>query len=397
MQKEIDRLGKKLDRTSQELDQTHQQLVDSQKEYSAMQEALDRVKKKLGSTQVQLTKERSMLGAQEQDKLIEGERAQRFELLDELQEVNKENAGLRKQLANGGVASIANVTSDPVANYRLRGIGPKKQLTGTNPSAFLPWKWAVNDKFCVDAAIFPTEEDKISYAFYQLDQPIFQQLDAWIAANSEGLTMEGFYQQIEHCMGIHMLTKQAKDKLHTVTMKSNKTVDKYYQRIFKLWEQAKTPKLKRVKRFEITLKPSISHALIGQKHIKIIDVLDAAREIEHRKSQISSKFSRDSAKPFQKALGSPGRTWKGGSLPQASESFSTGANSVAATAILSSSGTPKGSGKPVNTSTSANPNSKFIPTSTKPAGWVGTWYNPKAYPRKLQNNKRTTLLQQGKC
>ena len=91
-----------------------------------MQEELDWVKEELGSTQVQLTKERSMLGAQEQDKLIEGERAQRFKLLDELREVNKENASLRKQLANGGVASMANVASDPVANYRPRGIGPKK-------------------------------------------------------------------------------------------------------------------------------------------------------------------------------------------------------------------------------------------------------------------------------
>ena len=131
--------------------------------------------------------------------------------------------------------------------------------------------------------------------------------------------MEGFYQQIEHCMRIHMLTKQAKEELHTVTMKSNKTVDKYYQQIFKLWEQAKTPEWETVKRFEITLKPSIAHALISQKHTKIMDVLDAAWEIEHKKNQISTQFARDSAKPFQKALkfaGSLRRTWgKGGSLP----------------------------------------------------------------------------------
>ena len=400
MQKEIDRLSRKLGRTSQELDQTNKQLVTSRDEYTGMQEELDRVKEELGSTQVQLTKERSMLGAQEQDKLIEGERAQRFELLDELREVNKENASLRKQLANSGVASVANVANvtDPGANYRPRGIGPKKQLTGTDPSAFTPWKWAVNDKFCVDSVIFPTEEDKISYAFHQLDQPIFQQLDAWIGPNSKSLTMDGFYKQIEHCMGIHMLTERAKEKLHTVTIKSNETVDEYYQQIFKLWEQAKTPERKRVKRFEITLKPSILHALIGQKHTKIMDVLDAAREIEHKKSQISSKFFRDSAKPFQKASGSSGRTWgKNSSLLQASGSSSTVANSVATTATSSSSGAPKGSGKPVNTSTSANPNSKFIPTSTKPAGWVGTWYNPEAYPQKLQDSERTTLLQQGRC
>ena len=211
--------------------------------------------------------------------------------------------------------------------------------------------------------------------------------------------MEDFYKQIEHSMGIHMLVERAEDELHVVTMKpTGETVDDYYQRIFKLWEQAGTTERERVKKFEITLKPSISHALIGQKHTKIMDVLDAAREIEHRKHQISTKFARDSAKPFQKASGSSGRTWgKGGSLPQAGGSSSAGANSVATTATSSSSGTPKGSGKPVNTSTSANPNSKFIPTSTKPAGWVGTWYNPKVYPRKLQDSKRTTLLQQRKC
>ena len=74
------------------------------------------------------------------------------------------------------VASMANMAD--AANYKPYRIRPKKQLTGTNPLAFLPWKWAVNNKFCVDAVIFLTKEDKISYAFHQLDQFIFQQLDA---------------------------------------------------------------------------------------------------------------------------------------------------------------------------------------------------------------------------
>ena len=262
---------------------------------------------------------------------------------------------------------------------------------------------AVNNKFCVDSVIFPTEKDKISYAFHQLDQPIFQQLDAWIGANSSNLSIDRFYQQIEHCMGIYMLTKRAKEKLHTVTMKpSNKTVDKYYQQIFKLWEQAKTPERERVKRFEITLKLFIAHALIGQKYTKIMDVLDAAREIEHRKSQISSKFARDLARTFQKASRSAGsfsgRTWgKSGSLSQTGGSSSTGANSVAPAATSSFSGAPKGSGKSVNTSTSVNPNAKFIPTATEPAGWVETWYNPENYPQTLQDDERATFLQQERC
>ena len=136
-----------------------------------------------------------------------------------------------------------------------------------------------------------------------------------------------------------------------------------------------------MKKFKITLKPSISHALIGQKHTKIINVLDAAQEIEHQKYQISIKFARDSAKLFQKTSESLGCTWKSGSLPQASKNSSAGANSAMSGVSGSSSAAPKNNGKLVNTtSSSANPNAKFIPTATKPAGWVGTWYNPEDNP-----------------
>ena len=117
-----------------------------------------------------------------------------------------------------------------------------------------------------------------------------------------------------------------------------------------------------------------------------MNVLDAAWEIKHKKSQISSKFARDSAKPFQKSLrfaglaGSLGRTWgKGGSLPQAGKSSNTEGKSVALAATSSLTKAPKNSGKPINTSTSVNSNVKFIPTSTKPAGWVKKWYKLEGY------------------
>ena len=129
-----------------------------------------------------------------------------------------------------------------------------------------------------------------------------------------------------------------------------------------------------------------------------MDVLDAAWEIEHQKHQISSKFARDSAKPFQKSLGSLGRTWgKSRSSLQAGGNSTLGGNTAVPAASKSSSAAPKSTGKPINTSSSVNPNAKFIPTSTKPAGWVGKWYNPEAYPQKLQDDKRATLLQQGRC
>ena len=110
--------------------------------------------------------------------------------------------------------------------------------------------------------------------------------------------MDKIYQQIKYCIGIHILVKKTEDKLHVITIKPSELVDDYYQQIFKLWQQAKTPEHEKIRRFKITLKSSIAHALIGQKHTKIIDMLNAAWEIEHQKSQISSKFARDSVKLF---------------------------------------------------------------------------------------------------
>ena len=106
-----------------------------------MEKQLEQVRKDLLSTQAQLDTP-SMLGStsHEQKKLLEGEHTQRLKLLDELRAVNKENASLRKQLANSNVASMANVANvaHSMANYRPSGIGPKKQLTRTNALAYSP-------------------------------------------------------------------------------------------------------------------------------------------------------------------------------------------------------------------------------------------------------------------
>ena len=219
--------------------------------------------------------------------------------------------------------------------------------------------------------MYPKEKNWISYAFHQLAQPIFQKLDAWVNANANDLSIKDFYKQIEHSIRIHMLVKKAEDKLHMVTMKpTGETVNNYYQRIFKLWQQAGITKHERVKKYKITLKLSILHPLIGQKHTKIMDVLDATQEIEHQKHQISTKFARDSStsKLFQKTLESLGRMWKSRSLTQTSGSSNEKASSATSEASGSSSAALKNNGKLINTTfSSANSNAKFIPTTTKPA------------------------------
>ena len=58
-------------------------------------------------------------------------------------------------------------------NYQFCGIGPKSQLTGIDAAAYAPWKWAVSKKLRIDAIIYPSEMNWISYVFSQLTQLIF--------------------------------------------------------------------------------------------------------------------------------------------------------------------------------------------------------------------------------
>ena len=105
------------------------------------------------------------------EKVLEETCAQRVKLLDELRAANKKITILQKQLAGS-------VMTDPAASYKPHGIRPKNQLTGTDSTGYALWRWAVNNKLHVDAAMYPEERDRISYAFHQLAQPVFQQLDA---------------------------------------------------------------------------------------------------------------------------------------------------------------------------------------------------------------------------
>ena len=93
------------------------------------------------------------------------------------------------------------------------------------------------------------------------------------------------------------------------------------------------------------------------------------------------------------------RTWgKDENLLQAGRNFSTKENSVAPASSGSFSAALRNNRKSINTtSSSVNPNAKFISTSTKPTGWIKTWYNLKTYLQKLHNGKYTTFLQQKKC
>lgn len=128
------------------------------------------------------------------------------------------------------VANVANVA----ANYQLHGTELKNSLTETDTTAYISWKWAVKKKLRIDIIIYSTKTNCVSYTFNQLTQLIFQQLKVWIHTNLKNLTIVEFFDKIEHYMGISMFATAAKQNFNTITMKSTKTINEYYHRLFKL-------------------------------------------------------------------------------------------------------------------------------------------------------------------
>ena len=202
---------KDLVQAEKELTQIEQELNRSQGKYQSMQKPRDELRQDVQLADAQLLSLQRHNQAKKSK--IQEERDLKAQLQADLDHAMQRNeylgeslARAREQLATGvaGVAGAAG-TTNAAENYRPRGIGPKQQLTGTDMTAYAPWKWAVDEKLRIDSVIYPTAMDQVSYAFSQLTQPIFQQLDSWIQANSDNLSMDEFYNEIEHYMGIPLL------------------------------------------------------------------------------------------------------------------------------------------------------------------------------------------------
>ena len=112
--------------------------------------------------------------------------------------------------------------------------------------------------------------------------------------------MEEFYSEIEHYMEILMLASVAKQKLNTIVIKSSESMNEYYHKFFKLWQQISTPEDQQIEKFKLILKPSISTLLLALKHTSLKDLLESARLIKDQKKEISNNFFKDLSKMLQK-------------------------------------------------------------------------------------------------
>ena len=266
-------------------------------------------------------------------------------------------------------------------NWRPRGINPSKPLKGEDSEEYSPWAYSVRNKLKTDAPLYADESEKVGYALSQMEAPIFGAMHSWVPDMGDSLSADALFEEIEHYMGIHLQSRDAKKELLTVTMKGGESVSEYYHRIFKLWQKAKTPVDERIEKFLVTLKPSISSSLMGSVFTDFRPLLDEARRIEDRRKDVAHHFPRPD-KPAATKNSGQRSNFSGGQ----SSNQSSGGKSVSA------------STNQINSRKSDDrPNAKLTPTIVKPAGWVGTWYDPDPNPKKLKDDDRESLSRQRRC
>ena len=191
-----------------------------------------------------------------------------------------------------------------------------------------------------------------------------------------------------------MLASVAKQKLNTIVIKSSESVNEYYHRLFKLWQQASTPKDQRVEKFKLTLKPSISAPLLALKHTNLRDLLESARLIKDQKKEINNNFPKDSPRPMRTFCPWESNRWANKDSAAFSTATPAASKNLTAAVALKNTRLNVNNG---NNENNARINTRFGAVSTKPQSWIGAWYNFEAYPPKLQGDNQIILSRQKRC
>ena len=316
--------------------------------------------------------EHQLLLAQEELSHKEIDLEQALSAKDRLQE--EEETLVRRAAENNpryqreDTVDTQNTASNP-QNWRPRGIKPSKPLRGEDPEEYSPWAYSIRNKLKTDSPLYADESEKVGYALSHMEAPIFGAMHSWVADTGDSLTSDALFEEIEHYMGIHLQSRDAKKELIAITMKGGESVSEYYHRIFKLWQKAKTPVDERIEKFLVTLKSSISSSLMGSVFTEFRLLLDEARRIEDRRKDVAQHFPRPEKQLPSKNAGK-GSNFLGGQSTKGKSSYS-----------------PSHQIK----KTKDRPSTKPAPTIVKPTGWTGAWYDPDPNPKKLMNDDRETL------
>ena len=167
------------------------------------------------------------------------------------------------------------------ATWHPRKIGPIELLSGKIVDDYGPWSYVIQEKLEIDAPMYVTMQQQVAYTLLRIKSPLFDKIAAWVAENSDTITMLELFDKTKHWMRVHLQAIKAKQELITIAMKNTKSVSKYYHCIFKLWTRAKTLINKRIVKFTRLLKPNIFMPLLGCKFTSIRAVLDKVQDIKN--------------------------------------------------------------------------------------------------------------------
>lgn len=258
--------------------------------------------------------------------------------------------------------------------YRARGADPSKKLTGKNIQDYNPWAHSIRRKLKVDKILFPTNPDKTDYVFWQMEAPIWNEINTWVIMQGESLTVDGMFAEVENYMDVTQHKANAKKELTTVAMRQDETVSEFYHRIFELWTMAGTRSEDQIEMFQASLSPWICNQLSMKRYKDFNTLLQDARLVEGMRKKNATRFPRRD-KPTSNRNSGSGRV----APPSSSTNENARGNNAAGGPFVGRQG--------------FNSN----PVATKPAGWTGQWYEPQTNPPKLTDIDRETLSKQGRC
>lgn len=112
----------------------------------------------------------------------------------------------------------------------------------------------------------------------------------WVNSKKGNATIQKFFEETKHFTGIYRLKTDAKQKLLTIIMQYFKTINQYYQHIFRLWEYAETLINNWINDFIRILQSLIFGLLFGRRYTNIKKLLKKAKNIRNIRKNIISNF-----------------------------------------------------------------------------------------------------------
>jgi hypothetical protein len=371
----------------QQREQETEQMKERTREYRQREEEL---KKILFDEQTRLaeefTKTKTLQKELEEARKPERTAPQKVELSRlraELANLQQENNNLRRQATPIAVpAPVPTLTSipTPVVNWRPRGDHPTDKLSGSKVEEYRPWRFQIDAKFITDSPLYPDERSKIYYALTQMKNPIFSAMQEW-AIVQVSYQLDNLMEEIELYMGVQFQEHEAERKLLTITQKDKESITEYYHRISALWNLTHLSERQRIHKFLTSMRPTISTSLLDRDFTSVTQVLKSGRVVEERRKDIDTNYP---------------RTFNRNRTANQSLSTRQSSDSNRATESPIVRSTTQSTTQPT-TRTGSHPNNRFGAITKKPNGWVGNWYNSEDYPKRLTEELKKELTQQGRC